>query len=161
MHAPLHRFGAILIMLALAGGLLSRSSEGQPAAASDKALEAVLLAPCCWNGTLSSHDSTLASELRGEIERRVAQGESTSRVEADLVDRYGSRIRAMPTPRAFSLSVALAAGLALFAALELLLALRRWRRSDGVGEAVPAVPAARDEYDARIDAELREHEESW
>ncbi len=152
-----YRFVVALVAVALVASVWSRHAEEHPAAASDRALEAALLAPCCWNGTLSSHDSPLASELRAEIERRVALGESTAAVEADLVDRYGSRIRAMPTPRAFALAVALAAAIALFVAIELLVALRRWRRSDGLDTAVPAGKAneARDAYDDRIDAELR------
>jgi len=59
-------------------------------------LESRLLAPCCWVQTLDTHESPLASGLRTEIGERLEHGETAERVEADLVARYGARIRAVP-----------------------------------------------------------------
>lgn len=144
---------------ALTGGTWSSSS---PAAPSATALEGALLAPCCWNGTLATHDSPVATDLRHEIEGRAAGGESTTAIEADLVGRYGERIRAMPKAGAFSNAIVIALDAAILGLTAMVLALVRWRRrsetGDGTGPASDARPSApaRDDYDARIDAELEE-----
>ena len=56
-----------------------------------------LRAPCCWQQTLDVHASPIAAELRAEIRTRVAAGEDVPTIEADLVQRYGERVRAVPT----------------------------------------------------------------
>lgn len=60
-------------------------------------LIARLRAPCCWNQTLDVHSSPTADGLRDEIRRRAAAGETIPAIEADVVKRYGDRIRAVPT----------------------------------------------------------------
>ena len=70
-------YGAVLLALTVLVGLGLRSA---PASANGEAgalaIETRLLAPCCWNGTLDTHDSELARTLRSEIETRVAHGAS-------------------------------------------------------------------------------------
>lgn len=56
-----------------------------------------LRAPCCWNQTLDVHASPIADGLREEIRHRAAAGETVPTIEADLVKRYGDRIRAVPS----------------------------------------------------------------
>ena len=142
---------AACAIAAVTAGTWSSSSTAAPSAT---ALEGSLLAPCCWNGTLATHDSPVATELRHEIEDRSAKGETTTTIETDLVERYGERIRAMPKAGAFSnaLVIALDAGIAALAALVLM--MQRWRRS--VRETGPGASEApaRDAYDDRIDADL-------
>lgn len=118
-------------------------------------LEGRLLAPCCWNQTLDTHGSEIAYTLRREIRTRLKSGESPDQVEADLVARYGPRLRAVPD-RVPLETAALFGWLALGAAGAGLAALLlRWRSR----RALPAVsePAnpARDVLDDRLDAELR------
>ncbi|WP_394850359.1 cytochrome c-type biogenesis protein CcmH [Pendulispora brunnea] len=118
-------------------------------------LEGRLLAPCCWTQTLDIHESPLATELRTEIHGRLDQGESAEVIEEDLVARYGERIRAIPKghdPRA-AVSFA-SAGAMLLSAIGLLWLLRRWTRPR-MALAAPRT-GTRDEYDARLDDELRE-----
>lgn len=118
-------------------------------------LEGRLLAPCCWNQTLDTHGSEIAYALRREIRTRLKAGETPEQVEADLIERYGSRLRAVPD------RVPLA-GAALFgwagmglAGVGLAVLLVRWRRARSLS--APAAPAAagRDALDERLDAELR------
>ncbi len=151
-------YGAVLLALTVLVGLGLRSA---PASANGEAgalaIETRLLAPCCWNGTLDTHDSELARTLRSEIETRVAHGESGARIESDLVERYGPKIRALPHEEALKLMLAGAALLALVAGVFLFTRVRKWRREERreppavVGRAIPALA---DAYDARIDAEL-------
>ncbi len=53
---------ATLVALALVHGSASAGTSIGP-----KGLEARLLAPCCYGGTLDVHDSELAHDLRKEI----------------------------------------------------------------------------------------------
>lgn len=149
-----------LFVPALAGALLLAALPASPAYGSPpgaKALEASLLSPCCYQGTLDVHDSELARELRKEIEGRVARGESTDAIEADLVARYGPEIVAMPSPRAFSATTVAAMGAIVLAGLGMGLMVRRWRRAEPPRTAPPAAgEATRDAYDERLDEELRD-----
>lgn len=125
------------------------------------ALETRHLAPCCFNGTLDTHDSDLARTLRREIETRVANGEANEAIEADLVGRYGPPIVAMHHEGALKTMLG-GAGL-LFAVAAILLAwrMRSWCRSSDERVAdskPPGGPRLVDAYDARIDAELAELE---
>ncbi len=154
---------ALVTVLAIAAvTALTWSGSQAVAAPSPKALEAALLAPCCWNGTLATHDSPLASELRGEIETRSDKGETTAAIEADLVTRYGERVRAMPAAGAFSNVMVIALDVLIAAMGALALMLSRWRRNAANDQAAPArrgaAPPERDAYDERIDAELADLE---
>jgi cytochrome c-type biogenesis protein CcmH len=123
-------------------------------------LEARLLAPCCWNQTLDMHGSEVASDLRREIRRRLAAGESSAAIEADIVERYGEKIRAVPpgSPLGKTASIlAIAMGAAGVSAIFLLL---RWRRRSAAAVAQEksehrkAGADKRDRLDDQIDAEL-------
>jgi cytochrome c-type biogenesis protein CcmH len=127
------------------------------------ALEQRLMAPCCWVQTLDVHESPVAQDLRTEIHRRLGAGEPAAQIEADLVSRYGDRIRAMPpgNPLAKTASV-VAFGVAV-AAILLVLLMKRWIRRQRAVEASEAANAPakaakapeRDEYDDKLDEQLR------
>lgn len=143
---------ALGAVVALTAGTWSSS---RASAASATALEGALLAPCCWGGTLATHDSPVATELRQEIEGRSARGDTTADIEADLVRRYGDRIRAMPQMGSFSNALVIALDAGILALAALVLAAARWRRRPEGDSNAPAA-APRDGYDARIDEELAE-----
>jgi cytochrome c-type biogenesis protein CcmH len=149
---------AIVLVFAVVFVLLARSARPETSDPGALALETRLLAPCCWNGTLDTHESDLAHTLRHEIETRIAGGEATEQVQADLVTRYGPRILALPHEGALNLmlggALVLVVGAGAFAAAR----VRRWRRSsdEDAAEREPTAARAADAYDARIDAELAE-----
>jgi len=150
MKVVLPSWVALLSVLAL-------SCSSAPSDRGAAALEASLLAPCCYNGTLVTHESDLARSLRGEIESRVAHGETTDAIRADMVGRYGTRVLAMPSERRFGafagISMLIAAGLTVLAVLR----VRSWLRTAPTTAAAPATAGSarrRDDYDDRIDAEL-------
>jgi len=128
----------------------------------ERAIQGRLIAPCCWNQTLDSHESPLADQLRAEIRTRLRGGESAAAIEADIVSRYGDRVRAVPHNHDTRGSVPLMVGAAMLASVLLLarLALRWVRRGNAPAPeaAAPAQSAAdartRDDYDARVDDEL-------
>lgn len=130
------------------------SAETPPGA---RALEARLLAPCCYGGTLDIHESELAHSLRDEIESRIARGESSDAIQSDFVARYGERVvaaRSDASIRGMALAIALAL---LLAGGALLVAIRRWtRRAAAKRSRHDAADAPRDALDDRIDRELAE-----
>ncbi len=165
----------LLAPLALlwAVGLAASSASAQAPAPADsggyvegeKTLEGRLLAPCCWAQTLDIHESEISDQLRNEIRQRLKRGESQASIEQDMVARYGERIRAVPEGKSLTgmgvwLSVLF--GVAGLGAAALVV---RWVRKtpankpggDGVpdGGDKPAA-ARRDEWDERLDDELRD-----
>jgi cytochrome c-type biogenesis protein CcmH len=148
-------------------------------------LEQRLVAPCCWVQTLDVHDSPVAQELRAEIHRRLLAGEPASKIEADMVARYGERIRAMPPGNPLAKVAAAVSGAVALAALLLVLMVRRWVKRDRAAQAEGGATATgratatggaaagsgaaaargagaagkdappRDEYDDRLDEQLR------
>lgn len=124
-YARLARPTIPLLLLLSAAPALADDVGAQAAA-----LEARLLAPCCYKQTLDFHASPLAEELRAEIRRRFSTGESEATIEAALVARYGEKLRAVPSA-AFTerLGMGLALLSAAVVALIVLLHLARLRRT--------------------------------
>jgi cytochrome c-type biogenesis protein CcmH len=147
------------LLVALVGSLvgLPRGARAQPAPADAPApgearLLERLIAPCCWIGTLDSHESPLATELRTEVRARLRAGEAPQVIEDDLVARYGERVRAVPRGRDPRQRVAVVVGLAaLVSGLAVVQMLRRWSRT----VATPAPPPLSDAEEARLEEELR------
>jgi len=131
----------------------------------EKTLEGRLLAPCCWTQTLDIHESEVAHSLRLEIRRRLQAGESATKIEADIVDRYGEKIRAVPkggslTGMGVLLSILVALS-GLGVGIIVLLWARKGRRDAGkggttAGGAKGKDGKGRDEWDDRLDAEVNE-----
>jgi len=123
------------------------------------ALEGKILAPCCWNQTLDIHGSEPAMALRREIRRRLRAGETADVIQASIVERYGTKILAVPADSPLKgVAAVLALGMigAGFGAFSM---LKRWR-SRGTDKGAPKTPKgeappADAKLDARLDAELR------
>ena len=69
------------------------------AAARSERLFAQFLSPCCWSETLAVHRSPEAREIRTDIERRIAAGETDDQIKQALVQAYGRRILVVPDGR--------------------------------------------------------------
>ena len=105
------------------------------------------------NVSLNIANSPRADQLRREINKLIARGETKSQIKSTLSGRYGPAILALPPASGFSLSaylvpVAVAIGLLLLG----IVLLRRWRRS-GRGGQRDEVPL-NDKDTSRIDDEL-------
>jgi cytochrome c-type biogenesis protein CcmH len=147
----------LVFVAALGLTFLFASASLAEAQAGAKALESRLYAPCCYGGTLDVHESDLARDLRKEIETRLAGGESADVIQADFVERYGARVIAASSDRPIELMQ-----LAVLAAIVIACAfvgrmVVRWRRT-AVARVEPSTSTAlaRDEFDERLDAEVRE-----
>lgn len=105
------------------------------------------------NVPLNIAESPRADQLRREINKLIARGETKSQIKSTLSGRYGPAILALPPASGFSLTaylvpVAVALGLLLLG----LVLLSRWRRS-GRGGDRSETPLADDDSD-RLDDEL-------
>lgn len=145
-----------------AGAAPARAAPPTAAAPVDgeAVLMARLLAPCYYTQTLDVHESPEAATLRTEVRARLRAGESAAAIEQDFVVRYGERVRALPAGHDPRVALGLlSAGLVISAGALMARAVSRWRRAAdaGTGSVGAAEDAAsRDDYDARIDEELRE-----
>ncbi len=161
----------LLVLAGLAGlvlfGVFVLGAGPAAAPSSARALEASLLAPCCFGGTLDVHDSDISRELRSEIEQRVARGESTTAVQDDLVQRYGPQMLAMPHAGAFSATMSTVMIAIVLGGAALLFTMRRWRADPSTAErasserasaVAPSGGVARGAEDERLDAELEAFE---
>ena len=121
------------------------------------ALEGKILAPCCWNQTVDIHGSEVSNQIRREIRTRLKAGEAADTITASFVQRYGTKILAMPSDSPLS-SIALTVLVGIGAVgIAGIFMLKRWRVA---GNAKPNANKKRDEasndrLDARLDAELR------
>ncbi len=147
-----------LLLVVLTARSEARVADTVPGA---KAFESRLYAPCCYNGTLDTHESELARELRKEIESRLDSRESLNSIHADLIARYGYKVIAARSDKpAQAVGVALLA-LMVLVATGLAFALRRWLRAGLVAKRPTEARSAsdvceEDPLDARIRAELAE-----
>ncbi len=158
-----------MLLVVVLGPLPSQAAEDHTAPAASatpgeyvpgaNALEGRILAPCCWNQTLDIHGSEVSNQLRREIRTRLKAGESADTIEADIVSRYGEKIRAVPpsSPLAsFATWLMVALGAAGVGAVFM---VRRWRAAASEEKRVePPAGADADEWDARLDDELERAE---
>lgn len=119
------------------------------------ALSSQLMSPYCPGMTLATCPSSAAGELRSEIERRIAGGESEAEVRDALVYRFGETLRAEPEPRG--------TGLALWAVPAILGAVMLAMLANGSGlfrrrgrEQEPAPVEVDSALLSRLDNELHE-----
>ena len=82
---------AVLLLVPVFGQPLNDAEQRRA-----KALQKILLAPCCWNEPVATHGSQASVDMRAEINRLVAQG----RTDREIIDfykaRYGMRILIEP-----------------------------------------------------------------
>jgi cytochrome c-type biogenesis protein CcmH len=152
----LRAFGPLLACVCVM--LICIGAAAEPRADGELMLEQHLVAPCCWVQTLDVHDSPVAAELRAEIHQRLEAGEPGAKIEADLVARYGDRIRATPPGDPLAKTAAVVFAALALAGILLVLLVRRWVKRDrtAVAANAPAKGApARDEYDDKLDDQLR------
>lgn len=124
------------------------------------AIEGRLMAPCCWTQTIDIHDSPVSLSMRHEIRRRLRNGESAEAIQASFVERYGAKIMAVQDGNhlknvAIGLSVVMG-GAGVAAAMM----IGRWRKQsalkDGAKPSKDAPEPARDQWDEKLDAELKD-----
>jgi cytochrome c-type biogenesis protein CcmH len=144
-----------------------RSAAASPQAAvpnpetEARAIEAMLIAPCCFSQQVSVHASPAADEVRRDVRARLAAGETRRQILDGYVARYGKRILAVPPPTGFDATLYVTPAVVFLASAVLgLLAIRRFTRRTSTEPARSGTPAAAGggsaEDEARLDDELRD-----
>jgi cytochrome c-type biogenesis protein CcmH len=62
-----------------------------------------LMAPCCWSGTVDSHQSPAAEEIKTQIRAALQRGYTEQQILDSFVAAYGERILAKPKAVGFNL----------------------------------------------------------
>jgi cytochrome c-type biogenesis protein CcmH len=123
-----------------------------------KAIEAMLVAPCCWSQQVSVHQSEAAAEIKGEIRVALKAGRTRQQIVDAYVDRYGARILIEPPASGF------AAWLYVLPVVTLLVSaggfafvVKRFARRGASTVATPEPSSAgNEELTERLDDELRD-----
>jgi len=125
----------LVVFVALAIGASGSDAPGTDAERS-QAIAGSVRCPTCAGQSIASSDAPAAAQIRAEIDRRVAAGESDDQIEAALVGAYGDGILLTPPSSGVAglVWVLPVAGLVLAIAI-LVVAFRRWRPA-------PAAPAS-------------------
>ena len=84
------RLGLLAASLALFAGLWGQTKDRI------RSLQEKLIAPCCWTESIVSHRSEIATEMRAEINRMVAEGKSDREILDYYKAKYGPRILMEP-----------------------------------------------------------------
>ena len=81
----------------LLGADLTESQEQEA-----RAIEGLLIAPCCWRQPVSAHYSPASDEVRAEVREMLASGSTREEILDSYVAEYGERILAKPTTEGFN-----------------------------------------------------------
>jgi cytochrome c-type biogenesis protein CcmH len=99
-------FLTVPIILALLIGVHAAmaAEPASPAALEEqaRALERQLMAPCCFSQTVDQHESEVSREMRAEMRGWLAEGASEEQILDRFVERYGTRILAVPPRQGFN-----------------------------------------------------------
>jgi cytochrome c-type biogenesis protein CcmH len=146
-----------LTQMTIALWLAVAATDPQALEREAKAIEAKLMAPCCWAQQVSLHQSPAADEIKQNIRRLLAEGKTSQQVLDVYVAEYGDRILAEPPARGFSRLIYVAPWVFLVASVGLVVVVIRRLRAVAPAPAKTeqaAPPPSEDEAD-RIDDELR------
>ena len=59
-----------------------------------RAIEGLLIAPCCWRQPVSAHFSPASEEVISDVRERLAKGETLEEIIDRYVEEYGEKIMA-------------------------------------------------------------------
>jgi cytochrome c-type biogenesis protein CcmH len=124
-------------------------------------IETEVIAPCCWSQQVSQHQSPVATEIRADIRRRLAAGQTHDQILDAYVAAYGQRILAVPPASGFNYLLFAVPPLLFFATAILVIgfARRASRRGQVALATAPAIPPADIEpgqFEQQLDDELRD-----
>ncbi len=126
-------------------------------------LEKQLVAPCCWGGTLDGHSSKMAEDMKAEIRRNLAAGQTEEQIMTAYVAKYTERVRAAPQAKGLGVLLWVLPPFALLAASILVIfLLRKWVQSSPPKEGTsagsevqaPAIDPKEREILERVEREL-------
>lgn len=149
----------ILTSFLIAMTLAAAPQDPQALEQEAKRIEAMLIAPCCWNQQVSLHQSAAAEEIKVNIRRLLAENKTRQQILDVYVAEYGDRILAEPPAKGFSASLYVLPWVFLAGSIGLVfVVVRRWRRPGPAAE-TPAESGAWRDARAESDAESEQLDE--
>jgi cytochrome c-type biogenesis protein CcmH len=145
-----------LLLLALTGGGPLSGADLEREA---RIIDTMLIAPCCFSQQVSVHQSDTAQEVKQDVRRRLAAGQTRQQILDAYVASYGKRILAEPGAEGFGLMLYVMPMAVLIASMALIAVVIRRISRHALTEAPAAAGApgsCAPEYDARLDEELRD-----
>jgi cytochrome c-type biogenesis protein CcmH len=138
--------------------LLASPAVAQEMEREARAIEAMLVAPCCWTQQVSLHQSEAATRIKREIRAALGQGRTRDQILDSYVAQYGPAILIEPPARGFGASLYVLPVVALLGSALLVGAVvRRFTRRGQAPSANAAQPLeAGDALSERLDEELRD-----
>jgi cytochrome c-type biogenesis protein CcmH len=121
----------VLLAIVVVGALVIGTRPGGPRTDEERAgaIAETVACPACSGQSVASSDAPAAANLRTDIERRVAAGESDDEIRAAYADRFGDDILLNPPRSGTAALVWVIPVVGVVAAgAGLTLAFRRWRR---------------------------------
>ena len=118
---------AAVVLVALVIGVTDRT----PATADERArhIGRTVMCPACSGETVADSQAPVAVNIRKQIARKIAEGESDDEIRDDLAATYGDRVILNPPKSGIAGLVWVLPVAALVAAVAgLVLAFRRWSR---------------------------------
>lgn len=143
----------VALGIAMAAGVHAQDLEREA-----RDIEAALIAPCCFSQQVSVHQSPAADDVKKDIRKRLAAGESRAEILAAYRAQYGKRVLAEPPAEGVDriLKWVPTLGLVLTAALVVFVVRRFASRRGTAAPALAAAAGAADGADARYTSELDE-----
>jgi cytochrome c-type biogenesis protein CcmH/NrfF len=145
---------ATVVALSIAPALANVDLEREA-----RAIETMLIAPCCFSQQVSVHQSAAADEVRRDIRGRLKAGQTRKEILAAYVAQYGTRVLAEPPKAGFSLTLYVMPVMLLVASVGLVVVVLRRYTSVHPADALPAEGSARSvdrQLENRLDDELRD-----
>jgi cytochrome c-type biogenesis protein CcmH len=120
---------AVVVVVALVVVVVRSRPSDSPAARAER-LTRELACPVCEGQSVADSNAPESREIRADIPRRIAAGQSDADIRAFYVSRYGSHILLTPANGGIGLVAwMLPVGALLLGALGLVVAFRRWSRT--------------------------------
>jgi cytochrome c-type biogenesis protein CcmH len=146
---------AMVIALSIAPTLAAADLEREA-----HAIEAMLIAPCCFSQQVSVHRSAAADDVRRDIRARLTAGQTREQILAAYVAQYGTRVLAEPPKAGFALTLYVLPAVLLFASIGLVVMVLRRFTAAHLTDASPAAECRARSVDRqlenRLDDELRD-----
>lgn len=145
-----------LAIAAVAIVSMTAATFGSPQEDEARAIEALLIAPCCFTQQVSVHQSPAADEVRRDIRARLAAGQARQQILEAYEAQYGRRILAVPPARGFDLTLyAMPLAIFLGSIAVLTVVVRRFAGRQPAAAGMPSAGLDA-QANARLDDELRD-----
>ena len=128
----MRRWGAWVVLLFVVAGALVAGTQDSGAKTDSERVQSIaksVRCPTCRGQSVADSDAPAAANVRKDIERRVADGQSNDDIRSALAARFGDSILLTPPRDGVAGLVWVLPVIALVAALAgITFAFRRWRR---------------------------------